>query len=50
MYYEGLHTEETAQKFAVESQDHRVMYSSNPDFIGKKDNELFIIDAKVETA
>jgi len=46
LYYEGLHAEETKEEFYLETEEHKVRYKSNPDLIGKKDNEIFIIDAK----
>ncbi|HHB95067.1 MAG TPA: hypothetical protein ENK88_07975, partial [Campylobacterales bacterium] len=46
LYYEGLHSEKTKESFYLESEKHTSIYSSNPDLIGKKENESFIIDAK----
>ncbi len=46
LYYEGLHNNETKKKFYLQSKEHKEEYSSNPDLIGKKDNELFVIDVK----
>ncbi len=46
LYYEGLHNNETKKKFYLQSKEHKEEYSSNPDLIGKKDNESFVIDVK----
>ncbi len=46
LYYEGLHSDVTKQKFSLESEQHVASYHSNPDLIGKKDNKSFIIDVK----
>ena len=46
LHYEGLHAKETKEDFYLESKEHKVKYSSNPDLIGKKEGEFYIIDAK----
>jgi len=46
LYYEGLHAKETKEDFYLESKEHKATYSSNPDLIGVKDGESYIIDAK----
>jgi len=46
LHYEGLHAKEIKEDFYLESKEHKVKYSSNPDLIGKKEGEFYIIDAK----
>ena len=46
LYYEGLHADKTKKDFELTSTTHTETYSSNPDLIGLKDGEKYIIDAK----
>jgi len=46
LYYEGIHAEKTKESFYLESKEHKATYSSNPDLIGVKNGESYIVDAK----
>jgi hypothetical protein len=46
LHYEGLHADKTKTEFFLKSEEHSKRYSSNPDLIGEKEGESYIIDAK----
>jgi hypothetical protein len=46
LHYEGLHADKTKTEFFLKSEEHSKRYSSNPDLIGEKESESYIIDVK----